>query len=144
VERSSKRISKAATDAAQGSAASPAGPVGSNPTATKTEEMSLPAAGALAKEAAAQAKKLAEAQMEEKVALLKSRPDLSGKFIKAIVPVLVDVYAASVAPRVRTKVLTALVKAAAFAEPDQLHATLKVGVSTVHLCYANPADCPYG
>ncbi|KAK4687050.1 E3 ubiquitin-protein ligase TRIP12, partial [Tremellales sp. Uapishka_1] len=75
--------------------------------------------------AATKAKKEAEVHLELRIELLKSRPELSGKFIKAIVPVLVDVYAASVASRVRTKVLNGLVKAVAFAEPDDLINTLK-------------------
>lgn len=77
----------------------------------------------------AKAKKDADEQMIQRIALLKSRPELLGEFIKAIVPVLVDVYAASVASRVRTKVLNGLVKAIASAEQDDLKITLKVGLS---------------
>jgi E3 ubiquitin-protein ligase TRIP12 len=74
----------------------------------------------------AKAKRDAEQLSEQRLALLKSSPELIGKFIRALVPVLVDVYAASVSLRVRTKSLTGLVKAAAFAEPVDLQLTLTV------------------
>jgi E3 ubiquitin-protein ligase TRIP12 len=72
------------------------------------------------------AKKEADAQVEQRVNLFKAQPELVAKFIKAMVPVLVDVYAASVAARVRTKVLSGLTKAIAFAERDILLSALKV------------------
>lgn len=78
------------------------------------------------KEAIAKAKKEAEAAVEQRCEALKAHPELIGQLVKVMVPVLVDVYAASVAPRVRTKVLTGLVKAVAFAETDDLTAILKV------------------
>lgn len=74
----------------------------------------------------AKAKKDSEAQSEQRLELLKGHPDLIARFIKAIVPVLVDVYAASVAVRVRTKVLNGLIKAVAFADAESLRATLQV------------------
>lgn len=69
-------------------------------------------------------KRDAEAQYEQRLALLKSQPELVSKFMRALVPVLVDVYAASVSLRVRTKALTGILKATAFAEPDDLQLTL--------------------
>ena len=78
------------------------------------------------KDLSAKAKKDAETQSEQRLELLKDHPTLIAKFIKAIVPVLVDVYAASVTMRVRTKVLNGLVKAIAFADADALRATLRV------------------
>lgn len=78
------------------------------------------------KDFAARAKRDAEALAERRLELLKGQPILISKFIKAIVPVLVDVYAASVAVRVRTKVLTSLVKAVAFADAEALRVTLRV------------------
>ena len=84
-----------------------------------------PAADA-AREAALRAKKVQDAQSEQRIELFKSQPDLLAKFIKAIVPVLVDVYAASVTQRVRAKVLTGLLKAMSFADPEPLRATLRV------------------
>ncbi|BEJ17896.1 hypothetical protein CspHIS471_0701640 [Cutaneotrichosporon sp. HIS471] len=69
-------------------------------------------------------KRDAEAQYEQRLTLLKSQPDLVSKFMRALIPVLVDVYAASVSLRVRTKALTGILKATAFAEPDDLQLTL--------------------
>lgn len=69
-------------------------------------------------------KRDAEAQYEQRLTLLKSQPGLISKFMRALVPVLVDVYAASVSLRVRTKALTGIVKAITFAEPDDLQLTL--------------------
>lgn len=79
------------------------------------------------------AKKEADAQVEQRVNLFKTQPELVAKFIKAMLPVLVDVYAASVAARVRTKVLSGLTKAIAFAEPDILLSALKVSWTRPYL-----------
>ncbi|KAL7423043.1 Ubiquitin fusion degradation protein 4 [Cryptotrichosporon argae] len=75
--------------------------------------------------AIAKAKRDAEQQYEERVQLFRDKPDFVANFVKLIVPVLVDVYAASVTPRVRTKTLNGLVKAASFAEAGDLEATLQ-------------------
>lgn len=94
------------------------------------------------------AKKEADAQVEQRVNLFKAQPELVAKFIKAMVPVLVDVYAASVAARVRTKVLSGLTKAIAFADPDILLSSLKVSCTPLGmLCLAQLTkllDCPHG
>lgn len=81
------------------------------------------------KEAMLKQKKDAEAQAEQRLALLQGHPKLIGKFIRSIVPVLVDVYAASVTARVRTKVLAGLVKAIAFGGPEELRLTLQVSLT---------------
>lgn len=65
-----------------------------------------------------------EALNEQRLNLLKSQPELVSKFMRCLMPVLVDVYAASVSLRVRTKALTGLTKAVAFAEPEDLKQTL--------------------
>lgn len=65
-----------------------------------------------------------EALNEQRLTLLKSQPELVSKFMRCLMPVLVDVYAASVSLRVRTKALTGLTKATAFAEPGDLKQTL--------------------
>lgn len=97
---------------------------------------------ALAKENAIKQKKEQELQQEQRMELFKAHPDLLSKFIKAILPVLVDVYAASVATRVRTKVLNGLTRAVAFSEPEQLRATLRVSRSAVHSqCGADIRRC---
>ena len=115
-------------------------PTPSNPTGPSTplvtgnvalptpSDTPTPAAGPSfsVRDALAKAKREADQQMEQRISLLKSRPELIGKFVKAIAPVLVDVYAASVASRVRTKVLIALMKAIASAEQEDLRITLKV------------------
>lgn len=81
-----------------------------------------------ARDSAMRNKREAEVQLEQRMDLFKAQPELLAKFIKAIVPVLVDVYAASVTQRVRTKVLSGLLKAIAFAEPELLRATLRVSL----------------
>jgi hypothetical protein len=63
---------------------------------------------------------------EIRTELLKSKPDLVAGFTRSIVPVLVDVFAASVSHRVRYKVLAGLLKAVAFAEPEELQIILNV------------------
>lgn len=83
---------------------------------------------AAAQQALLKAKRETEIQMERRIELFKEHPELLAKFIKSIVPVLVDVYAASISTRVRSKVLTGLTKAVAFAEVDALRVTLKVCV----------------
>lgn len=65
-----------------------------------------------------------EALSEQRLTMLKSQPELVSKFMRCMMPVLVDVYAASVSLRVRTKALTGLTKATAFADPGDLKQTL--------------------
>lgn len=58
--------------------------------------------------------------------LLRSKPEVVGRFMQLIVPVLVDVYAASVITPIRIKTLTGLLKAVGFLEGDDLRAALNV------------------
>lgn len=58
--------------------------------------------------------------------LLRSKPELVGRFTRLLVPVLVDVYAASVVSHVRTKTLTGLLKAVSFLDGDDLKNALMV------------------
>lgn len=58
--------------------------------------------------------------------LLRSKPELVGRFTRLLVPVLVDVYAASVVSHVRTKTLTGLLKAVSFLDGEDLKNALKV------------------
>ena len=74
----------------------------------------------------AKTKKMHEQQTDQRLEMLKMHPDLVAKFVKTILPVLVDVYAASVAVRVRTKVLSGLTKAVAFTDAESLKGTLRV------------------
>lgn len=61
-----------------------------------------------------------------RVELMKSKLALVSKFMRLLMPVLVDVYAASVASQVRTKALVALLKAVSFLDGDDLRAAFKV------------------
>lgn len=58
--------------------------------------------------------------------LLKSKPSLVGHFMRLMVPILVDVYAASVITPVRVKTLTGLLKAVSFQDDDGLRRVLEV------------------
>ena len=58
--------------------------------------------------------------------LLRSKAGVVNRFIGLIVPILVDVYAASVSVPIRIKSLLSLLKAFCFQEQDQLKRTLKV------------------
>ncbi|RXK36787.1 hypothetical protein M231_05948 [Tremella mesenterica] len=94
--------------------------------ATPTGRVTPPGAASRAvRDAMIKAKKDAEQQQEQRVTLLRDNSAIVAKFIKAMIPVLVDVYAASVATRVRTKVLNGLVKAVAFVDSDDLKAALQ-------------------
>jgi E3 ubiquitin-protein ligase TRIP12 len=135
-ERPTRRSSRVAPDA------STPGSTGDNTPTTGTAplptlgagpELSSSHAHASLREASQKAKRDAEMQIEQRTELFKAQPELLAKFVKAIVPVLVDVYAASVTQRVRTKVLTGLTKAVAFADAESLRATLKVRVISPRL-----------
>lgn len=58
--------------------------------------------------------------------LLRQHPVETTRFINLIVPLLVDVYAASVSVPVRTKSLASLLKAVAFQDEEELKITLQV------------------
>ncbi|KAG8745001.1 Ubiquitin fusion degradation protein 4 [Ceratobasidium sp. 414] len=57
--------------------------------------------------------------------LLRSKPELIGRYMRLMVPVLVDVYAASVATQTRNKSLAGILKAVSFAEGEELNSVLK-------------------
>lgn len=127
-DRLTRRSSRTGDAVTPIGSAGPSTPMMGGPSALPGADTPTPTAGPPASvlDAIARAKKDADHQTEQRITLLKSRPELLGKFIKAIVPILVDVYAASVASRVRSKVLIGLVKAIASAEKDDLKDTLKV------------------
>ncbi|KAH7913854.1 hypothetical protein BJ138DRAFT_1177757 [Hygrophoropsis aurantiaca] len=52
--------------------------------------------------------------------LLRSKPEVVGRFMRLMVPILIDVYAASVITPVRVKTLTGLLKAVGFLDGDAL------------------------
>lgn len=58
--------------------------------------------------------------------MLRSKPAVVGRFMQLLVPILVDVYAASVITPVRIKTLTGLLKAVGFLDPDGLKPVLMV------------------
>ena len=62
----------------------------------------------------------------DRAELLRSKPDVVVRFMQLIVPILVDVYAASVAIPVRAKCLTALLKAISFLDCEVIKRVLKV------------------
>jgi E3 ubiquitin-protein ligase TRIP12 len=59
--------------------------------------------------------------------LLRGKPDLIARFMGMIVPILVEVYAASVALNIRTRTLTGLLKACSFLEPVALLKVVEAG-----------------
>lgn len=64
--------------------------------------------------------------VSDRTELLRSKIDVVGRFMQLIVPVLIDVYAASVITPIRIKTLTGLLKAVGFLEGDELRAALNV------------------
>ncbi|KAJ3559621.1 hypothetical protein NM688_g224 [Phlebia brevispora] len=56
----------------------------------------------------------------DRTELLRSHPEVVGRFMQLMVPILVDVYAASVITPVRVKTLTGLLKAISFLDADEL------------------------
>lgn len=52
--------------------------------------------------------------------MLRAQPIVVGRFMELLVPILVDVYAASVVTPIRVKTLTALLKAVSFLDADGL------------------------
>lgn len=66
----------------------------------------------------------AKEPVPDRTELLRSKPVVVGRFMELIVPVLVDIYAASVSPSVRIKTLTGLLKAVSFLDETELRAVL--------------------
>ena len=56
----------------------------------------------------------------DRTELLRSKSEIVGRFLHLMVPILVDVYAASVIMHVRVKTLTGLLKAVAFFDREEL------------------------
>lgn len=66
--------------------------------------------------------------------LLRSKPEVVGRFMDLMVPILIDVYAASVITPVRVKTLTGLLKAVSFLDADGLKRVLTVGFTIFMIC----------
>lgn len=62
----------------------------------------------------------------DRTELLRSKPEVVGRFIQLMVPILIDVYAASVITPIRVKTLTGLLKAVGFSEGIELKTVLHV------------------
>ncbi|KAI0704459.1 hypothetical protein C8T65DRAFT_741026 [Cerioporus squamosus] len=61
-----------------------------------------------------------EPTVSDRTDLLRSKPEVVGRFLRLLVPILVDVYAASVITPVRIKTLTGLLKAVSFLDGEEL------------------------
>jgi E3 ubiquitin-protein ligase TRIP12 len=82
--------------------------------------------------------------------MLRGKPEVVGRFMQLTVPILVDVYAASVITTVRIKTLTGLLKAISYLEADEIKRVLIVSIQTptslsVHGINSNfsPLVCTY-
>lgn len=64
-----------------------------------------------------------------RIDLLRSKPEVVGRFMQLMVPILVDVYAASVVTPVRVKSLTGLLKAVSFLDADELKRVFTVSIN---------------
>ena len=71
----------------------------------------------------------AKDQVLDRNELLRSKPEVVGRFMQLVVPVLIDVYAASVITSVRLKTLTGLLKAVGFLETEDLKRVFSVSES---------------
>lgn len=66
-----------------------------------------------------------EETFAQKMELFKASSDKVSSFITSIVPTLVDVFSASAASRIRSRVLTALLKCLAYSSSEQLQTSLR-------------------
>ena len=62
----------------------------------------------------------------DRTELLRSNPEVVGRYMQLMVPILVDVYAASVVAPIRLKTLTGLLKAMSFLDADELRRVFTV------------------
>ncbi|KAF8889303.1 hypothetical protein BD779DRAFT_1611065 [Infundibulicybe gibba] len=60
----------------------------------------------------------------DRTELLRSKPDVVGRFLQLMVPILIDVYAASVSTPIRVKTMTGLLKSVSFLDGDGLKRVL--------------------
>ncbi|KAJ9093566.1 hypothetical protein QFC19_008293 [Naganishia cerealis] len=94
----------------------------SNSELSGTDNFALKAVAAVN---AVQHKREADRQYEQRTELLKAKSDVVIGFIRVMLPVLVEVYGASAATKVRIKVLGAISRAIAFCDEDKLQHALK-------------------
>jgi E3 ubiquitin-protein ligase TRIP12 len=69
--------------------------------------------------------------MPDHFELLRSKPGVVERFMDLMVPILIDVYAASVITPVQVKNLTGLLKAVSFLNADGLKRVLTVGSTSL-------------
>lgn len=62
----------------------------------------------------------------DRTELLRTKPDVVGRYMQLMVPILVDVYAASVVTPIRLKTLTGLLKAISFLDADEVRRVFTV------------------
>lgn len=76
--------------------------------------------------------------------LLRSKPEVVGRYMQLTVPILVDVYAASVVTPVRVKSLTGLLKAVSFLDADELKRvfTVRIHLPTLDILTNGFSVCP--
>ena len=71
----------------------------------------------------------------DRIELFRANPKDVGRFMTLLVPILVDVYAASVIIAVRMKTLNGLLKAISFLDSDGIQKVLKVGPDSLRKCF---------
>ena len=85
----------------------------------------------------------------DRTELLRSKPEVVGRYMQLMVPILVDVYAASVVTPIRLKTLTGLLKAISFLDADELRRVFTVSLlllvnelelNILHSLYLSPAS----
>ncbi len=139
-----KAKAKADRAAARQAAAAAAGPVppdhpsvstpsSATPAAPPPEESPAPEAGGSESQAQPETEDSPlpippKEQPPDRTELLRSNPAVVGRFMHLMVPILVDVYAASVITPVRIKTLTGLLKAVSFLDGDELKRVFTVRV----------------
>jgi len=68
----------------------------------------------------------------DRTEMLRGKPEVAGRFMRLIVPILVDVYAASVITTVRIKTLTGILKAVSYLDADGIKRVLTVRGGTTN------------
>jgi E3 ubiquitin-protein ligase TRIP12 len=71
--------------------------------------------------------------LPDRTELLRSKPLVVGRFVQLLVPILIDVYAASVVTPIRVKTLTGLLKAVSFLDTDGIKQVFLVSCSLLAL-----------
>ncbi|CDO68376.1 hypothetical protein BN946_scf184815.g23 [Trametes cinnabarina] len=125
-ERAAARQAAAAASAAQaGTSGSVTRASASAPIPTVTEEHKAPEAMQIDPPTAQGGEEALppldkEPMVVDRTELLRSNPGVVGRFLRLIIPILVDVYAASVNTPVRVRTLTGLLKAVSFLSGEEL------------------------